>query len=453
MEIILEWIIRFLVWLSRWAGLLSRCGIVQYDKWRPGKRLKLLLVGYNGARNTGADARVVALVDQLLEEFGNDKVEITVMTLNPANVRGYFPDCVNIYPFPTFFCWSLFRAASAHHVALLCEGSTLTHTFADALSMFFCQAAGIMKRQGKPCIAYGSDVTPLHRRLRRLTQQMCTEVEFIARSKPSLHALNDMGLRCSLGTDTAWTFRVPQRYDQGRELLMQQGWDGQQRLLGVAVINPYCWPVRPSLLRWVKTIVTGKRKLQYDKMYFFSDSADRRRRYQRYLSQVASAVKAYQAEHDAFVVIIGMEKLDTRACQDFRLLLAEYCAPGARCALITSQDTPVFQMTSLLHCLDVLVTSRYHAAVLSMLKGMPIVAVSMDNRLKGLFTDIPALEPHLHHVGEPDLANAIIRSLKEAESNRSAIIEATSQYVDECRMKLKEMRAFTFKDIKGFGWF
>lgn len=441
MEIIMEWIVRFMVWLSRWAQPLSRCGIIRYDEWHPGKKLKMLLVGYNGARNTGADARVVALVEQLIEEFGNDAIEITVMTLNPENVKGYFPASVKLYPFPTFFCWSLFRAASAHHVALLCEGSTLTHTFADALSMFFCQAAGIMKQQGKPCVAYGSDVTPLQRRLRRLTQQMCSEVQFIARSKPSLNALNNMGLRCTLGTDTAWTFGVPTQNDKGRELLIQQGWDGKQRLMGVAVINPYCWPVRPSMWKWFKAFVTGQRKLQYDKMYFFSDSANRRRKYQRYLTQLATAVKAYKAENDAFVVIIGMEKLDARACQDFRQLM------GDDCAMVTSLDTPVFQMTSLLHCLDVLVTSRYHAAVLSMLKGMPIVAVSMDNRLDGLFRDIPVIEPHLHHVGDTDLANGVIRSLKEAEANNSAIVDATSRYVDDCRTTLKEMATTLAKQV------
>lgn len=436
MEIIMEWIIRLMVWLSQWAKPLSRCGIVRYKKWQPGQRLKLLLVGYNGARNTGADARVVALVEQLIEEFGKDSIEITVMTLNPENIKGYFPEEVKLCHFPTFFCWSLFRVASSHHAALLCEGSTLTHTFANALSMFFCQAAGIMKRQGKPCIAYGSDVTPLRRRLRRLTQQMCSEVHFIARSKPSLKVLNNMGLSCSLGTDTAWTFCVPKQHDTGRDMLMQQGWDGKQRLLGVAVIHPYCWPVRPSMWKWLKAVLMGKRTLQYDKMYFFSDSEKRRRKYQRYLEQVALAVKNYKAENDAYVVIIGMEKLDAQACRDFRQLL------GEDCAVITSANTPVFQMTSLLHCLDNLITSRYHAAVLSMLKGMPIVAVSMDNRLDGLFRDIPVIEPHLHHVDDADLANGIISSLKESEENKAAFIEATDSYVAQSRTTLKEMMEY-----------
>lgn len=433
MEIILEWMVRLMVWLSRWAEPLSRCGIIPYEKWHPGQKLKLLLVGYNGARNTGADARVVALVGQLMAELGEDNIEITVMTLDPQNIQGYFPASVRLYPFPTFFCWSLLRAASSHHVAILCEGSTLTHTFADALSMFFCQAAGIMKRQGKPCIAYGSDVTPLQRRLRRLAQQMCTDVQFIARSQPSLDALKHMGLKCTLGTDTAWTFTVPEQYDLGREILLQQGWDGKRKLIGVAVIDPFCWPVRPSLLKWFHAFATGNRKLQYDKMYFFSNSEDRRRKYRHYLTQISQAIKTYRDEHDAFVVIIGMEKLDARACSHFRQLM------GDDCAVMTSLDTPVFQMTSTLHCLDVLVTSRYHAAVLSMLKGMPIVAVSMDSRLDGLFTDIPALAPHLHHVDDCGLADRLTRSLEEIEKNKETTIEAMNGYVDRSRKTLKDM--------------
>ncbi len=434
MNILIEWVVRLMVWLSRWAPQLSRCGITHYEKWQPGQKMKILLVGYNGARNTGADARVVALVQQLLDKF--DNIQLTVMTLNPDNVKGYFPESVNILPFPTFFCWSLFRAASAHHAAILCEGSTLTHTFADALSMFFCQAAGIMKRQGKPCIAYGSDVTPLHRRLSKLAHQMCSEVYFIARSQPSLNTLQSMGFRCHLGTDTAWTFKVPEHLNNGKEMIMKQGWDGKKPLLGVAVINPYCWPVKPSLRQWIKATLTGNHDLQYDKMFFFRDSKERRNKYHRYLTQMAEAVKAYKQTHDAFTVIIGMEKLDAKACSDFKTLI------GEDCAVITSAETPVFQMTSVLHCLDALVTSRYHAAVLSMLKGMPIVAVSMDNRLDGLFHDICLEDKYLHHVGDSDLSNRITRSLAEAEQEEERILKTISTHVIQYRSQLKDMSEF-----------
>lgn len=436
MDKLIEWIVWILVWLSRWAQPLSRIGLVKYATYQPDRPLKVLLVGYNGARNTGADARVVALVEQLAEAFGRDRLEMTVMTLNTDNVHGYFPDYIRLLPFPTFFCWSLFRAASAHHVAILCEGSTLTHTFADALSMFFCEAAGIMKRQGKPCIAYGSDVTRLQPRLARLSKTMCSDVHFIARSQSALEVLHEMGFMGHLGTDTAWTFTVPPSKDNARNALMNQGWDGRKPLLGVAVINPYYWPVRPSFWRWAKAATFGQRALQYDKMYFFSDSPDRREQYGRYINQMAEAAKAYRDAHDAFVVIIGMEKLDARACSDLQALMDKPCAS------FTSSDHDVFAMTSVLHQLDTLITSRYHAAVLSMLKAMPVVAVSMDNRLDGLFHDIGFADKYLHHVGDADLARRISRSLEDADANRNDIIAAIHDHAELSRTTLKEMSEF-----------
>lgn len=61
-----------MVWLSGFARPLSRLGLCRYEEYNPGSPLKILLVGYNGARNTGADARVVTLTQQLEElmEYG-----------------------------------------------------------------------------------------------------------------------------------------------------------------------------------------------------------------------------------------------------------------------------------------------------------------------------------------------------------------------------------------------
>lgn len=183
-----------MVWLSGRARLLARLHLCQYEEWQKGKPLKVLLVGYNGARNTGADARVVALVRQLDEMLGADNIEMTVMTLDKDSVRGYFPDHVRQWTFTTLFFWSLLRACSSHHVAILCEGSTLTTTFAKALSVFYCQAAGIMRRQGKPCIAYGPEVGHLEGWLAKLSHDMCQDTYFIVRTEESLQNLKALGL-------------------------------------------------------------------------------------------------------------------------------------------------------------------------------------------------------------------------------------------------------------------
>ena len=61
MDRILASIVRAVVWLSGFVKALSRLGLCHFEAYTEGRPLKILLVGYNGARNTGADARVVAL--------------------------------------------------------------------------------------------------------------------------------------------------------------------------------------------------------------------------------------------------------------------------------------------------------------------------------------------------------------------------------------------------------
>ena len=50
MDRLLSYFVRLIVWLSGFARPLSRLGLCRYDEWKPGQRLKILLVGYNGAR-------------------------------------------------------------------------------------------------------------------------------------------------------------------------------------------------------------------------------------------------------------------------------------------------------------------------------------------------------------------------------------------------------------------
>ena len=422
-----------MVWLAGWARALHLC---HYEEWHDGQPLKLLLVGYNGARNTGADARVVALVKQLEERLGTDHVELTVMTLDNDNVDGYFPDHVRRWKFTTVFFWSLLRACCCHHVAILCEGSTLTTTFAEALSVFFCEAAGIMRRQGKPCIAYGSEVGLLDGWLARLAQDMCQDTYFMVRTEQSLQNLEALGLKGHVGTDTAWPFQTAEGEAWARQQLLEDGWDGVMPVMGVAVINPFWWPVRPSLRRWEKAMLTGHHERQYDKMYFYSDSTERRQQFQHYLTQMAQAVNRYQQDHGAFVVILGMEKLDAEACELFEQMLE---GPHQ---VYHSRNHDVFQMTGLLRHLSVLITSRYHAAVLSMARAIPIVAVSMDARLDGLMAETGLAEDYLNHVDDARLGEWITSSLRLADENRDEIVRMIGRHQTISEHKVQEMSQF-----------
>lgn len=436
MDKLLSYIVRLIVWFSGFSKPLSRLGLCRYDEWCQGKRMKILLVGYNGARNTGADARVVALIKQLDGTLGAENVEMTVMTLDKDNVEGYFPNHVHLWPFTTMFFWSLLRAASQHHVAILCEGSTLTPTFAEALPVYFCEAAGIMRRQGKPCIAYGSEVGHLEGWLAKLSRDLCQETYFIVRTEASLKNLGALGLRGHVGTDTAWPFKTSEGEKWAHYQLQADGWDGKQPLLGVAVINPFWWPIRSSLTRWAKVVLTGNHTGQYDKFYFFSDSMERREKFQHYLSEIAQAVNRYQQEHNAFVAILGMEQLDEGACKRFEQLVE---GPHQ---VYHSKNHDVFQMTGLLRQFSMLVTSRYHAAVLSMKRAIPLVAISMDGRLDGVIQETELADHYLHHVDDADLGEHLTTSLHLADLSREKISNTIREYQAHNEHRVNEMSQY-----------
>ena len=440
MDLVLAFVVFLMAEAARFAG--RPAGRGSYEEWKPGRKRKILLVGYNGARNTGSDVRVAAIAAQIRELFGKDNVHITVMTLDAASLKGYFDEDVELLPFSSLFPLDLLRACCSHHAAILCEGSTLKSTFANALTLFMGEAAGIMKNRKKPCLAYGSEVGEMEPFLERAVKKLCSDTYFITRTEASYRALKRLGLKGHAGTDAAWNYKgaIPQA--EAEALLREQGWDGKKPLLGIAVINPFCWPVRASLYKWIKGHLTGDLSGQYDHWYFFSDSPERRAAYKRYIREVAQGTNAFIKGNGYFPVVIGMEKLDAHACRDLQAQLE------TDCAVFLSGDRDAGVMTGILRRLSALVTSRYHAAVLSMEEGCPIAAVSMDERLDSIMAELSFDKDYLMHVSDRDLDQKINRALSSAVADRESIRRRILLYRDDNKKKLARMGDFLKQSLE-----
>lgn len=429
-------IIYIITAFSRFARPLARLGFGRYDEWAPGKKMEVLLVGYNGARNTGSDVRVVAITKQVKELFGADRVQITVMTLDPSKLEGYFDEDVVLLPFSSLYPLHVLRACSSHHVAILCEGSTLKSKFANALTLFMCEAAGIMGAQGKPCFAYGAEVGQMEPFLKKAAMRLCRKTYFITRSSGSLKALKELGLKGHAGTDAAWSYDQAIDAKEAEELLKSQGWDGKKPLLGIAVIDPFCWPVRASLQKWIVGLISGNLLDQYDKWYFFSDTPERRKAYSRYIHEISKGINDVLEKKDYFPVIIGMEQLDEKACNEVRSGL------NGPSAMFCSREYTADIMTGILHKLSGLVTSRYHAAVLSVEAGCPIISVSMDERLDGIMQDLSMDKKYLFHVSDHHLGKEIYDALIDADQNAETINKQMHESIIDYRKKLDDMGIF-----------
>lgn len=174
----------------------------------------------------------------------------------------------------------------------------------------------------------------------------------------------------------------------------------------------------------------------YDKWYFFSDSPSRRKAYERYIQETVSAVNLFLQKFDYFPVLIGMERLDEKACH---AVMERLSCSGA---MFLSGDYSADIMTGILHSLSAIVTSRYHAAVLSMEKGCPIVAISMDERLDGIMQELSFDQKYLMHVTDQDLSKKLYSAIVDACSNQEAIHKHTQSQLVIYRYKLTDMGIF-----------
>ena len=189
-------------------------------------------------------------------------------------------------------------------------------------------------------------------------------------------------------------------------------------------------------------MVTRDFSQQYDKFYFFSDSIQRRQQFERYLEAMATATNRYSSSHNAFVVILGMEKLDARVCELLEKKIEN------KHVVFTSQSTDVFQMTGLLRQLNILLTSRYHASVLSMERACPIVAVSIDARLNGVMREVGLAEHYLHHATDENLGNRILASLQMAGDHETEISKNIQRHLAIYKEKTTAMSQFFITWLK-----
>ncbi len=439
MDHLLNILVKIFVFLSRFAPFFSKLGLLTYRRYgeeEADQRLHILLVGYTGARNTGSDVRVAETARQILERMGKDRVALSVLTLDAASMQSYFDDSVTLIQIRSIFLPGVFKACSENQAAVLCEGSTLKSQFANALTFYLCEAAGIMKTQHKPCIAYGSEAGEMDAFLEKTAQKLCRETYFITRSQHSLDRIHDLGLSGQLGTDTAWNFDSEAYTDWAVAQLKRDGWDGHTPLLGIAPINPFWWPVKPSLFQWVRAGVTGNHTRQFQLWYFFSWSRQREYQFDRYLDAIADSVNAYTLCHDCQVVILGMERLDADAC---RQLGARLDKPSFT---ILSANHDGHRMAAILRQLSLLITSRYHAQVLSMAKSVPSVAISMDERLDNLMQEMGLDAHQLLSADDPELSSKLASALTYVTDHQAAIKESMDAQRRKDQQQLDRMGDF-----------
>jgi polysaccharide pyruvyl transferase WcaK-like protein len=339
--------------------------------------LKVLLVGYNGANNTGSEARLLSIIDDVRDVLG-PQTEITVPTLNEENLRRYLSedDRLHIAPIPSIFFLAIDKLVAEHDLVLLVEGSCYMDTWTSALLWAFLWATKSAHRHNKPCLAYAVDAGELSSVNRWLVKREASKTDLIiTRTRHAMERLQKIGVTAPITStaDCAFTFQEDPEDENFLGKLWPESADG---VVGLAVVDFSLWPVviRPL----------GRKKDLYKWPYYFSRSRERKNTQKMLMEGWAQIADQIIEKHQKSVALICMEELDQPLAMDIR----DKMENKDKCRIISSGEFNASQMTSMLSDLDLLVTSRYHAAVLSLRAGVPQIAVGHDPRLTSFYHDL-----------------------------------------------------------------
>jgi polysaccharide pyruvyl transferase WcaK-like protein len=410
--------------LEAWvSGLIesSKVGWVlgKGNSWQPGEKLKLLFAGYNGTRNTGSDVRVEEMLRQIRHILGEDKVDLSVMSQNFDFSKGYFKDTRQVF-LPDIFPPFLAKEVPQNHGVVACEGSMFKSKFANALTTMMIGSLGIAAAQNKLSVGYGAEAGHMDPMVRKMCGRYCQNSFVITRNEESRTLLRELNVPTELGTDTAWTFE-PETPEYGRKALKDAGWDGNTTVLVVCPINPFEWPVKASIGKFMVRGLTGAYKeSHYRSVYFHNSGAAAERAYKQYLTAIGNAVDAFRKQHKVFIVMAAMERLDARPARKIAERLGGV-------PVFTSDDYNMYQLVSILRACHMMASSRYHGIVTSMPGLVPSCGITMDERIRNLMKE-RGHQDLLMNVDDADLESKLLVSLeklcKERESVANGIAKA-----------------------------
>jgi polysaccharide pyruvyl transferase WcaK-like protein len=196
---------------------------------------RVLMVGYNGANNTGTEALLQADIDDVRAVLGA-AARITVPTLNEANLRRYLRESptLTIVPMPTLYFGAVRRMVRDSDLVLLVEGSTYMDTWGSPLLWAFLWATTCAADMGKPSLAYAVDAGSLSPANRRRVRGIASRTGLIVtRNRAAAERLRGMGVTAPMAC-TADGIRAEEW------VMLREWWENSfgfqpQRLLGATL--------------------------------------------------------------------------------------------------------------------------------------------------------------------------------------------------------------------------
>ncbi|MFM0646987.1 polysaccharide pyruvyl transferase family protein [Paraburkholderia bryophila] len=391
----------------------------------PNTAPRVLLLGYTGAGNTGADLRTIETIAQLRRVLAPRVPQITLFALGDCFDHPLLADTPRLTPALPYLPDALDAAVREADLVLNVEGSTYTSKFSDSLAGVLIGGLALAHAHGRPAIAYGVDSGTMSAALTRFVERNADGGEIICRNDAARQQLASLGVLAQAGADTAWTYRARPEASAASPAA---------RRVALCPNNPFWWPVRADAARARELDARGETSpLRYGPLHFHSWDAARAEAYHAYLDRFAQIAIGLR-EQGYTPVLVGMEQLDHSACVDLAARLP------FEIELVTRGPRTLDEVAAAVAHAACVVTTRYHAAVLAISHGVPVFGLSMDTRIERLLGEVgcPQWSAACDDADGAQATLTAIGSLCRDEV-RTALIAAYADYATSQRVRIDAM--------------
>jgi polysaccharide pyruvyl transferase WcaK-like protein len=209
----------------------------------------------------------------------------------------------------------------------------------------------------------------------------------------------------------------------------------------VCPINPFWWPVKPSLAKYAATATTGAyRESHYRTVYFHKSGPEVDAAFERYLTAIAHAVDGFRKRHNVFVTMAATEQLDARACHRIAEKLGGV-------PVFTSEQYDMYQMVSILRAGHLMASSRFHGIVTSMPALLPSAGITMDERIRNLMHE-RGHEDLLMNVDDPDLESKLLVALEKLATEGERIADGIGRTVVKNLKTMARMGVYFEEELR-----
>lgn len=275
---------------------------------------------------------------------------------------------------------------------------------------------------------------------RRLVRREASKTALIiTRAEAAAERLRAFGVNAPLEVtaDNALTY-CPDPADAG---LLARAWpEAGQGVVGMALVDFGLWPVK--IRPW------GPKEDCYKWPYYFTTSPERQHATDELAGSYATLADCVVREHHRSVALICMEELDEPLARK----VVHRMANADRVRVFSAREYNASQMTSLLRSLDLLMTSRYHACVLSLAAQVPQLAVGHDLRLRTIYDELGLTDQFFVEPQTPNLCAVLSERMSGLLANPAPQRESLRRGYEEHLHRARGNRDLLRWFVQDHGW-